>query len=169
MCFVSTLSNAHPKCCDVDLVHAAGAGEIQRVGSRRAHGNARAHHAHAGERGIVGIDAASGCDDIVAFGRHQTAERHIVHMILSKSLPDMTGAVVVQFDRPGRARNRVGKLRAGPDIVYRQLLATDDPAGLADAGKAVGADPRVAEACREFSAQEGNRAVGLVLAVQSPG
>ena len=88
-------------------------------------------------------------------------------MILVKALPDMTGAVVMQFDRPGRARNRVGKFCAGPDVVDGQLLAADDPAGLADAGKTIGADPRRAKTLREFGAQEGNRAIGLFLAVQS--
>ena len=80
----------------------------------------------------------------------------------------MTGAVVMQFDRPGGACDRVGKFCAGPDVIDGQLLAADDPAGLANAGKTVGADPRLAKTFREFGAQEGNGAICLFLAVQSP-
>ena len=71
----------------------------------------------------------------------------------------------MQFDRPGGACHRIGKFGAGADVIDRQLLAADDPAGLADAGKAVGANARIAEALGKLLAQEGHRAVGLILAV----
>ena len=92
---------------DVDLVHAAGAGEVERMRRRRAHRDARSHHAHARQRGEVGIDAAAGGDDVVGVGRRQAAERHVVHVILGKRLPDIAGAVIVQLDRPGGARDRI--------------------------------------------------------------
>ena len=65
----------------------------------------------------VGIDAAAGRDDVVALGRHHAAERHVMHVVVGEGLPDIAGAVVVQLDRPGGARDRIGELRAGAHVV----------------------------------------------------
>ena len=58
------------------------------------------------------------------------------------------------------------KLGAVRDVVDGELMAADDPARLADAGIAVGAHARIAEALREFVFEELHRAVGLRLAVE---
>ena len=55
----------------INLVDAAGTGEIERVCGGGAHGDAGTHHAHAGERRIVSVDAAPGRDDIVGLRRHE--------------------------------------------------------------------------------------------------
>ena len=71
----------------VDLMHAARAGEIERVRGRRAHRDARAHHAHAGKRRDIAVDVAPGRDHVVALGRHQAAERHGVQVIVAETPP----------------------------------------------------------------------------------
>ena len=78
---------------------------------RRAHGDARSHHAHAGERRHVAVDAAPGRDQVVALGRHQAAERHGMQVVVAERLPDMALRRVVQLDRPAGARDRVGNAR----------------------------------------------------------
>ena len=95
--------------------------------------------------GIVGIDAASGGHDVVAFGGNQAAERNIMDVVGVEGLPDVAGAMVVQFDRPCGARDRIGEFGSRPHVIDRQLLPADDPSGLANAREAIGADPRIAE------------------------
>ena len=115
-----------------------------------AHRDAGAHDAHARERGKIGVDAAAGRDDVVGFDRRHAAERNVVRVIFRECLPDIAGAVIVQFDRPGGAADGVVELRAVAHFVERELVAAHDPAGLADAGIAIGAHARIAEARREF-------------------
>lgn len=131
---------------DVDLVHAAAAGEIECVRSGCAYRHARPHHAHAGERGLVGVDAAAGGDDVVGFLRRKAAERHVVDVVPVENVPVMAGAMVSQFDRPCRAADGVVELLAGAHVVDGELLTPDDPTGLAETRKAIGADARLAEA-----------------------
>ena len=69
-------------------MHAAGAGEVERMRRGRAHGDARAHHPHARQRGGVGVDAAAGGDEVVGVRRRQAAERNVVDMILGERVPD---------------------------------------------------------------------------------
>ena len=108
---------------DVDLLHAAAAGEIERVRGGRPHGDAGAHDPHARERRAVAVDAAAGRHDVVGLGRDQAAERHVVQVVVGERLPDIALRAVVQLDRPGRARDGVGKLGAGAHVVDRELLA----------------------------------------------
>ena len=49
-------------------MNTAGAGEIERMRRRGAHGDARTHYPHARQRRIVGIDAPPGGDDVVGIG-----------------------------------------------------------------------------------------------------
>ena len=73
---------------------------------------------------------------------------------------------VVQLDRPAGACDRVGKVAARAHVLDGELLAADDPARLADAERPVGADARVAERRRIFAAQERDRAIRLILALE---
>ena len=80
----------------VDLMHAAVAGEVERVRRRRAPWRCRAHHAHARERGEIGVDAAAGGDHVVGFGRRQAAERNVMQC-------DPRGTSARHSPRRGRA------------------------------------------------------------------
>ncbi len=151
---------------DVDLVHAAVAREVERMGRGGAHRDARPHHAHARQRRIVRIDAAAGDHDVVGVRRSEAAERHIMHVIITERAPDMVVAGIVQLDRPGRARDRVVELPPRHHVVDGELLAAANPAGLTHAGEAVGAHARLAERLRKLAFQKSHRAVGLLAAFQ---
>ena len=110
------------------------------MGGSRAHGHARAHDARTGERGGVAIHAAAGGDEIVGVGRQEGTERNVVDMILGERVPLVAGGVVVQFDGPGGAADRVGEFHARVHFVYGQLVRTGDPSGLANPRKSERAD-----------------------------
>ena len=57
-----------------------------------------------------------------------------MHVVVRERFPEVTFRTVMQLDRPRRARNSIGKVRAPADIVDRELLAPDDPSLLEPAG-----------------------------------
>ena len=130
--------HALAQCRRVDLMHTARTGQIERMRGRRAHRDARAHDAHAGQCRDIAVDAAPGRDHVVALVRHEAAHRHIVQMVVAKRLPHMALRRVVQLDRPAGARDRVGKFASRAHVLDGELLAPGDPARLADAERAVG-------------------------------
>src|SRR5436190_2201969 len=129
----------------VDLLNAAAAGNIERVRRGGAHGNARTHDAYARKRGTVSINATAGSDDILRLGRNQTAERHIVHVVICEGLPDIAIRPIVQLDRPCGARYRIRKASSGTYIIDAELLASYNPTRLPNSRQAVAADPRIDE------------------------
>src|SRR5262249_38545567 len=136
------------------------------VGGRRPHGDARPHHPHARQRGEIGVDAAAGRDQIIGLGRCQAAERNVVHVVFGKRLPDVAGTVVVQFDRPRGAADRIRKLGTIAYFIDRELVAARNPSGLPDPGIAVGAHARLPEALGKFILEELHGAIGLRLAFE---
>ena len=68
------------------------------------------------------------------------------------------------FERPGGARDAVGKFHALPHFVHREMMPAHDPARLADPGQPVSPHPRLAECFRKFAAQEIHGAIRLLLA-----
>src|SRR5688500_15938320 len=69
---------------EVDRVHAARAGKVERVRRARAHGDARPHDAHAGERRRVAVDAAPGGDEVVAVRGQHAAQGHGMDVVVAE-------------------------------------------------------------------------------------
>src|SRR5690348_16608028 len=90
-----------------ELVDRARPGDVERVGRRRPHRDARPHDAHRRQCHRVGVDAAAGRDQVVGFRRDQAAEGDEVHVIVAEHLPVHALGPVVQLDRPGGAGDRV--------------------------------------------------------------
>src|SRR5918992_1740489 len=70
-----------PQLGEVDVVHAALAGQLERVRGAGAHGRARAHHADAGQRGGVAVDAATGGEEVVHVRGGHGTQRYVVHVV----------------------------------------------------------------------------------------
>ena len=87
-----------------------------------------------------------------------------MHVVGAERLPHIAFALV-QLDRPSGAGDRVREARAVLHLVHRQLMPADDPAGLADAERAIGAHPHIAEGFRIFAFQHVHDLVGLGLAL----
>src|SRR5262245_29544715 len=71
VCPLDVVPYALAQCREVDLLHAAAAREIERMRGSGPHGDAGAHHPHAGECRAVTIDAAPGGNNIVSLARNQ--------------------------------------------------------------------------------------------------
>jgi len=92
-----------------------------------------------------------------------------MHMIFGEGVPAVPATMIVQFDRPRRASDRVRKAGTGSHIVHRKLLAPDDPARLADARKTVSTYTTFAEAVWKLAAQERDGPIRLVATLERAG